>query len=145
MGKVLVREFRLEATDLDAVWRVAQAVYPDLYGDVSEADRPALENYDKAWIVELGGDVVGFAFCIDRIFTDIALLPEFRRYTMPLLWKVWRWIRAKGGVWEARCRVTSYALLKQLEVAGKIKIEGNTPIDEIGKGRRYYVSFRVLS
>ncbi len=128
---VLVRAF--EPKDWEKAWQVARITYPELYGKVNEC--PPMQGFDKAWVVAEDGKIIGFAFLLGQYISEVAVLVDDekgkRKYVMPLLWEVLRYIRTVGGKWSANCRLTtSYRFLKTLEAAQRIRIIKEAPIEE---------------
>lgn len=90
--------------------------------------------------------VVGYALYSDteRHIHDVAVHPDYRRYSKKMLYELLNHMKEKGGVWEAETRKdTSYALLVKLGQMKKINLtEKDTHIGIQGeKLYKTYISF----
>jgi hypothetical protein len=140
-----VRDF--EPKDWEQAWQLARVVYPELYAKVTDA--PQMIGFDKAWVVEVEGRIVGFAFCLGQYVSDVAVLldeeSQARPYAHALLFRVLRHVRTVGGVWSATCREeTSYRLIKGLESKKRLRILREEPAEPLEGQPRTTVWFELL-
>jgi hypothetical protein len=141
----LIREF--EPADWEGAWQSARAVYPVLYGDKTEA--PPMIGFDKGWVVEVEGRIVGFAFCLGQYVSDVAVLvdeeSQKRLYAHALLFRVLKYIRTVGGVWSATCRHgTSYRLIQGLKDKKRLRIIREEPAEALEGQARTTVWFELV-
>ena len=91
-------------------------------------------------------EVVGYALYsdVDRHIHDVAVHPDYRRYSKKMLFELLRHMKEVGGTWEAETRKnTSYALLTKLSKAGMINLAEKETFIGIQGEKLYktYISF----
>ena len=91
-------------------------------------------------------EVVGYALYsdADRHIHDVAVHPDYRRYSKKMLFELLRHMKEVGGTWEAETRKnTSYALLTKLSKAGMINLTEKETFIGIQGEKLYktYISF----
>ena len=87
--------------------------------------------------------VVGYALFsdVDHHVHDVAVHPDYRRYSKKMLFELLRHMKDVGGVWEAETRKdTSYALLTRLNKTGMIHLEEKDTYIGI-QGEKLYKTF----
>ncbi len=97
-----------------------------------------LKNYQN--------EVVGYALYSDaaKHIHDVAVAPDYRRFSKKLLFELLNHMKEVGGTWEAETRKdTSYALLKRLSLLNMINLTEKETFMGIQGEKLYktYISF----
>jgi hypothetical protein len=125
-SEVKVRE--ATRADIDQIKQVSNVCLP--------RDRNWFTLREPLFVLDYPGrGVVGWVnvLATTREVGGLAVLPEYRKYTRPLLTKTLETMRSLGGTWATECREsTSYRILKYLERGGDVTLSHDKVVGKFG-------------